>query len=109
MTENPTTASATADRPVEYTTEEVLAKLEDAIAADRPRRDLRLTDSITQDIRLDSLALLEVLTRVEDEFDIELIDNPETYSARTVGDLVELVKATARAAAGGDAPTPEST
>lgn len=87
-------------------TEAVVRTLEDAVAVDRPRRDLRLTDSISQDIRLDSLALLEVLTRVEEAFDIELIDAPEIYSATTVGELVAVVQA--RAAQPQTAPTPET-
>ncbi|MFB7501990.1 acyl carrier protein [Streptomyces broussonetiae] len=93
MTEN--TTSTGTDSPL--ATEAVVRKLEDAVAVDRPRRDLRLTDSISQDIRLDSLALLEVLTRIEEEFGIDLIDAPDTYSATTVQDLVTLIQTRAAA------------
>ena len=91
MTEK-TGPATTATDAGPHSTEEVLRRLEDAVAADRPRRDLRLTDSINRDIGLDSLALLEVLTRVEEEFGIELLDTPETYTAATVQDLVELIQ-----------------
>ncbi|MFK4071127.1 phosphopantetheine-binding protein [Streptomyces sp. NPDC029674] len=101
MTENVVTPAAVATPAAEdrLSTEAIVRVLEDAVAADRPRRDLRLTDSISQDIRLDSLALLEVLTRVEEAFDIELIDAPEIYSAATVEDLVAVVRARAAQAA----------
>ncbi|GLV72711.1 acyl carrier protein [Streptomyces hygroscopicus] len=104
MTENHAATEAASAPAVEA----IVATLEEAIAVDRPRRDLRLTDSISQDIRLDSLALLEVLTRVEDEFGIELIDTPETYTAGTVGDLAALIRS--KVAAGADTgQTPRET
>jgi acyl carrier protein len=72
--------------------EEILAGIEQAIAIDHQRRDLRLTDSIRDSLRLDSLALLELLTRVEERFGIELVDRPELYtSVSTVGDLVAVI------------------
>ena len=76
------------------TADEIVSRIEDAIAADRPRRDLRMTDSIREDLRLDSLALMEVLTRVEEQFDIELIDTAEIYSVVTVGELVQVIRST---------------
>ncbi|WFB10761.1 phosphopantetheine-binding protein [Streptomyces sp. LX-29] len=91
MTEN-TAIDTAAGTAAPHSIEAIVATLEEAIAVDRPRRDLRLTDSISQDIRLDSLALLEVLTRVEEEFGIELIDTPETYTAGTVGDLAAVIQ-----------------
>ncbi|MEC4015026.1 acyl carrier protein [Streptomyces sp. H27-D2] len=85
--------------------EAIVTKLEEAIAVGQPHRDLRLTDSIRADIRLDSLALLEVLTRLEDEFDIELIDTPKTYTTDTVGALAELIQE--KIAAPGADPAPQ--
>jgi acyl carrier protein len=73
--------------------DEIIARLEQALAVDRPRRDLRPTDKIRENLRLDSLALMELLTRIEEQFDIELIDRPELYSAVvTVGDLVSQIQ-----------------
>lgn len=111
MTDNHTAVDATeaSDRTNAPTSiEAIVGKLEDAVAVDRPRRDLRLTDSISQDIRLDSLALLEVLTRVEEEFDIELIDSPETFAATTVGDLARLIQSKVTAGADGVRPGRDS-
>jgi acyl carrier protein len=73
--------------------DEILDGLEQAIAVNRVHRDLRLTDKIRDNLRLDSLALMEVLTRVEEHFAVELIDRPEFYSSvTTVGDLVALIQ-----------------
>ena len=72
--------------------ESVLATIEDKIAVGRPRLDLRMSDSVREDIGLDSLSLMEALTRVEEEYDIALIDNDEIYQVVTVGDLVGLVQ-----------------
>jgi acyl carrier protein len=73
---------------------EILTSIEDAVAADRPRPQLALTDSLQDTLRLDSLAMLEILTRIEDEFGIELIDAPAVYSVKTVADLVDLIATT---------------
>lgn len=73
--------------------EEIVAGIEHAIAVDHPRRDLRLTDTIRDGLRLDSLALLELLARVEERFGVELVDRPELYtSVSTVGDLVTVIQ-----------------
>lgn len=73
--------------------EEIVGCLERALSVDHPRRDLRLTDTIRENLRLDSLALMELLTRVEEQLDLELIDRPEVYtSVTTVGDLVALIQ-----------------
>ena len=72
--------------------ESVLATIEDKISVGRPRLDLRMTDSVRDDIGLDSLSLMEALTRVEEEYDIALIDDEEIYQVRTVGDLVDLIQ-----------------
>jgi acyl carrier protein len=74
--------------------EAVLTVLEDKIAVGRPRLDLRLTDSVRDDIDLDSLSLMEALTRVEEEYGIELIDHEDIYGVETVGDLVALIQRT---------------
>jgi acyl carrier protein len=72
---------------------EIVAGIEQAVAIDHPRRDLRLTDTVRDTLRLDSLALLELLTRIEERFDIELVDRPELYtSVSTVGDLVTVIQ-----------------
>jgi acyl carrier protein len=80
--------------PTVPTAAEILTCIEDAIAADRPRPALQLSDTIRESLRLDSLALLEILTRIEDRLGIELIDAPAVYSVTTVSDLVDLITAT---------------
>jgi hypothetical protein len=45
---------------------------------------------------------MEALTRVEDEYDIALIDNDEIFRVVTVGDLVGLVQRTYHACHGID-------
>lgn len=77
--------------------EQVLAIVEDKLAIGRPRLDLRLTDSIRDDIDIDSLSLMEAMTRVEEEYGIELIDNEEIQNVVTVGDLVALIQRVYRA------------
>ena len=80
--------------PSHPTPAEILTSIEDAVAADRPRPALALTDTLQESLRLDSLAMLEILTRIEDRFGIELIDAPAVYSVTTVADLVELIATT---------------
>lgn len=75
----------------------VLATIEDNLAVGRPRQDLRMSDSIRDDINIDSLSMMEAMTRVEEEVGIELIDNPEIYGVTTVGDLVALIQRVCRA------------
>ncbi|WP_083913254.1 acyl carrier protein [Nocardia concava] len=72
--------------------EQVLAVIEDKLAVGRPRMDLRLTDSVRDDIDIDSLSLMEAMTRVEEEYGIELIDNEEIYTVVTIGDLVAFIQ-----------------
>ncbi|MFF0494497.1 acyl carrier protein [Nocardia sp. NPDC003482] len=80
----------------------VLSVIEDQLGVGRPRPDLRMTDSIRDDIDLDSLSLMEALTRVEDHYGIELIDNPEIGGVRTVGDMVALIQRVRREAVGAE-------
>lgn len=72
--------------------EEIIEGIAVAVAVNRPRRDLRMTDTIRENLRLDSLALMEVLTRIEEQFQIDLIDDPRVYSVATVGEMVELIQ-----------------
>lgn len=77
--------------------QQIIDVIEDAIAADRPRIRLQPTDTVRESLRLDSLALLEVLTRIEDHFGIELVDAPAVYAVVTVADLADLIAATIKA------------
>ncbi|NQE87870.1 acyl carrier protein [Nocardia terpenica] len=88
--------------------EAVLSVIEDQLGVGRPRPDLRMTDSIRDDIDLDSLSMMEALTRVEDEYRIELIDNPEIGEVATVADLVALIQRVYRAAHPGSAGAEEN-
>lgn len=46
--------------------------------------------SFTDDLRIDSLDLFEVVTALEDEFEIE-IPQEELDSVKTVGDVIEFL------------------
>ncbi|MFF2396028.1 acyl carrier protein [Nocardia sp. NPDC058114] len=70
----------------------VVRLLEDWIAEHRPRIDLKLADSIRDDLNVDSLTLMEAMSRVEDSLEIQLIDNPRIQDVVTIADLVELIQ-----------------
>ncbi|NUV67898.1 MULTISPECIES: acyl carrier protein [unclassified Streptomyces] len=56
------------------------------------------TESIATDVRLDtleldSLAIVEFITRVKEEFNVDLADEESALKNKTFGELVELVDA----------------
>ncbi|MBF6436578.1 acyl carrier protein [Nocardia cyriacigeorgica] len=92
MSEHASRAQRSAEDAALEDPQVVLSAIEDELGVGRPRPDLRMTDSIREDINLDSLSLMEAMTRVEERYGIELIDNPEIGSVETVADLVGLIQ-----------------
>ena len=58
----------------------------------RTPRDLRPEDRLDEDLGLDSLAIAELMTALEDELGISLVDDERVPLARTVGDVMELLR-----------------
>jgi acyl carrier protein len=66
----------------------------------RIARDLRPGDNLRSDLKLDSLGALELLTRLEAELGVELINRPGVLTVQTVGDLLGELDAARHAAPG---------
>ncbi len=87
------------------TAESILAKLQkayDVVKAASPRT-LRLEDRLVDDLHLDSLDLIDVVSVLEEEFSPEVVDSviDESADIETVGQLVDgFVTAAATAPAG---------
>lgn len=90
---NPATESLPADASVE---DRVRALLSDHLGAD----PIRVTDDmrLIQDLGADSLDFVEIALIVEEHFPIEVPDD-QVEDARTVGDVVKLVRSLVDAAA----------
>jgi acyl carrier protein len=74
------------------TSDEFLTALEDAYHhVKRMRRSIRMDDSLSGGLGLDSLAAVELLLSLEQRYGIELIDTEEVARAQTVADLHTLV------------------
>jgi acyl carrier protein len=54
-------------------------------------RELGPTDDLSRDLGLDSVQRIELAVALEDRFSVEL-QNPDAAQARTVGDVVELIR-----------------
>jgi acyl carrier protein len=61
------------------------------------RRDLRPADGLRDDLGLDSLAAAELLTALEEELGLSLIDDERVPGARTVGDVLAILATPPRA------------
>jgi|GraSoiStandDraft_4_1057263.scaffolds.fasta_scaffold922822_2 acyl carrier protein len=57
------------------------------------RRDLRPDDRLADDLALDSLAVAELMTALEEELGVSLIDDEHLPLARTVGDVLSRLEA----------------
>jgi acyl carrier protein len=83
-TRNPTFRDSIRDRA------EVLAEVKQIVAerAGRSAEGIQETDSLEQDLGLDSLDQVEIVMEVEEEFDLNVPDEVAN-KARRVGDIVE--------------------
>ena len=71
---------------------DLLAFFEEAYRRERgSRRDIRPGDRLSDDLKVESLFVTEVLVELEDRYDLRLIHDPRVWKVRTVGELVELV------------------
>lgn len=72
----------------------VLGILESAYreATGRPR-SIREEDLIREDLDIDSLEAMRFLIAVEEQLDIELINDPDVWAARTAGGLLTIIHA----------------
>ena len=57
------------------------------------RRDLRPGDRLQDDLELESLVLHELLVALEDRYGLRLLHDPRMWTAATVGDLLDMVRA----------------
>lgn len=80
---------------------EVLAEIQ-RIARDELAlsREVRPEDELLGDLQLDSMSLTVLAVALEDRYRIRL-DDPETLSLRTVGQLAELIARRSAPGAGG--------
>lgn len=56
-----------------------------------PAADIQLEKSFTDDLDVDSISMLEVVTAAEDKFSISIPDS-EVKSLKTVGDAVSFIE-----------------
>jgi acyl carrier protein len=74
--------------------ERVLAILSDKLGVDRER--LTNSSSLVEDLGADSLAIVELMMEMEEEFDITIGDE-DTLGLKTVGDLLDYICGRTRA------------
>jgi acyl carrier protein len=59
-------------------------------------RALRRDDRIEEDLELDSLASMELLVTIEAAAHVRMLEDPRTATARTVGDVCDVIAEPAR-------------
>jgi len=64
------------------------------------KRDLRPADRLREELAIDSLVAVELLSQLEDHYGITLINGDATHGAQTVADLCELVDRLTRQSTG---------
>lgn len=62
-------------------------------------RELRPQDRLSEDLEIDSLTAVELLSALEDRLGVEVIDDPRLVGVRTAGDLADLLARLVRASA----------
>lgn len=67
---------------------------------DVPRERLALTTSLIEDLNADSLALINIVMKVEERFKIDVPDD-DWRGLRTVGDVIAYVRTMASSSAAG--------
>lgn len=64
-----------------------------ASLSNKPASQITLESTLTGDLELDSLSLVELVVACEDEFQIEIdMDHPDTAKARILRDLYNAVE-----------------
>jgi acyl carrier protein len=54
-------------------------------------RSVSREDRLIEDLAIDSLLGQELLFRLEDRLNIEILGNPQLMTARTVGDILDMI------------------
>jgi acyl carrier protein len=54
-------------------------------------REVSPAESLVADLNLDSLAIVELFTKIEEEFDLDALGHVEMFDIVTVADVEELV------------------
>ena len=68
-------------------------KVKEIIKKVSENKKIRLKDRLTDDLLLDSLAMVNLLIDIEEEFDINLNESDmDPYKFETVNEIVELVR-----------------
>ena len=68
-------------------------KVKEIIKKVSENKKIKLKDRLTDDLLLDSLAMVNLLIDIEEEFDINLNESDmDPYEFETVNDIVELVR-----------------
>jgi acyl carrier protein len=73
--------------------EDILARVKKIIVEETNRNEdeIKMESSFTEDLGADSLAVVQIVMNIEDEFGIEIPDE-EVESIKTVGDAVEHIQ-----------------
>ncbi|MEO7453407.1 MAG: acyl carrier protein [Fimbriimonadales bacterium] len=73
--------------------EDILARVKKIIVEETNRNEdeIKLESSFTEDLGADSLAVVQIVMNIEDEFGIEIPDE-EVESIKTVGNAVEHIQ-----------------
>lgn len=72
--------------------DDVLHRLEEIyLSLKHVRRELRPQDRIVEDLGIDSLDALELMVALENEYQVQLVDNPRAAGVATVGDLLDML------------------
>jgi len=71
------------------TQEKIISLVSEATKVDAAT--LKETTNFTDDLNLDSLDMVELMMKMEDEFDIEIPEN-DAEGFKTVGDVLEYLK-----------------
>jgi acyl carrier protein len=75
-----------------YSNEEILAGLAEIVAEETglPTDAVQLEKSFTDDLDIDSLSMMTIVTHAEDKFDVRIPDD-EVKNLSTVGDAVAFI------------------
>ncbi len=69
-------------------TEKIIQIITDQLS---PEKEITLESSIVDDLRADSLDVVEIVMAIEEEFNVNIPDNA-LVNFKTVGDFVEFIK-----------------
>ena len=56
------------------------------------RRDIRASDRLYDDLKIESLFVTELLVALEDMHDLRLLHDPRVWKVKTVGEMLDLIQ-----------------